>query len=186
MPEKPLQLETQNLILRPWQDSDATSLLGYVRNPLVGRAAGWMPPGEDAKSEKILKHILTRPITFILALKPTDYPLGSIALLLSDRSKLVKSTTEGEIGFWLGQEFWHHGYMTEALEAMLKYSFTVQKLTKLWYGYFSDNIKSRSLAAKFGFHYIYTRHYTYWPALHTIKSERVAMLTVAEWQTRQK
>jgi ribosomal-protein-alanine N-acetyltransferase len=182
MAKQILKMETANLWLRPWQNSDSAALFSYVLNPLVGRAAGWTPPGTDAKSELILKDILTRPDTFIIALKSENYPIGSIVLMSYGKSKLAKSPNEGEVGFWLGQEFWRHGYMTEALTAILEYSFSKKSLDKIWYGYFNENISSQNLAAKFGFRYAYTRNYSYWPALHAIKKEEVAVLTIQEWQ----
>ena len=112
-------METTNLLLRPWLDSDGDLLLSYILNPLVGTAAGWLPPGADDDSKQILKRILTRTDTFTIALKTENYPLGSIALMPFGKSKLAKSPREGEIGFWLGQEFWGQGYMSEAIAAML-------------------------------------------------------------------
>jgi len=177
-------METTNLLLRPLQDSDEELLLGYVLNPLVGEAAGWRPPNAGASGKRILAKILRHPNSFVVTLKPEDFPIGCIALMLYGKSKLAKNPTEGEIGFWLGQEFWGHGYMSEALEAMLAYSFTVKKLVKIWYGYFQENTQSEKLAAKFGFHYEYTRNYTYWPALHAIKVEKITALTSREWLAR--
>ena len=179
-------METTNLLLRPWLDSDGDLLLSYILNPLVGTAAGWLPPGADDDSKQILKRILTRTDTFTIALKTENYPLGSIALMPFGKSKLAKSPREGEIGFWLGQEFWGQGYMSEAIAAMLAYSFTVKKLSKLWFGYFAENTRSKKLSAKFGFQYAYTRPFAYWPALHTVKAEKITELTCEAWQKNKK
>ena len=179
-------METTNLLLRPWLDSDGDLLLSYILNPLVGPAAGWLPPGADEESKQILKNILTHPDTYIIALKAENYPLGCIALMPFGRSKLARDPREGELGFWLGQEFWGHGYMSEAPTAFLTYSFTVKKLSKVWFGYFAENTRSKKLSAKFGFQYAYTRPFAYWPALHTVKEEKITELTVEAWQKQQK
>ena len=34
-------LETERLILRPWEESDANDLFQYASNPEVGPIAGW-------------------------------------------------------------------------------------------------------------------------------------------------
>ena len=36
-------IETERLILRPWQESDAETLYTYARDPEVGPPAGWPP-----------------------------------------------------------------------------------------------------------------------------------------------
>ena len=36
-------LETERLILRPWQEEDAEALFEYARDPEVGPPAGWPP-----------------------------------------------------------------------------------------------------------------------------------------------
>lgn len=36
-------LETERLILRPWEEKDAAALYEYARDPRVGPAAGWPP-----------------------------------------------------------------------------------------------------------------------------------------------
>ena len=34
-------LETERLILRPWEESDAESLYEYAKDPQIGPIAGW-------------------------------------------------------------------------------------------------------------------------------------------------
>ena len=36
-------LETERLILRPWQEEDAGALYKYASDPQVGPIAGWPP-----------------------------------------------------------------------------------------------------------------------------------------------
>ena len=38
-----MKLQTNRLILRPWQESDAESLYKYAQNPNIGPMAGWPP-----------------------------------------------------------------------------------------------------------------------------------------------
>ena len=39
-------IETDRLIFRPWEDSDAEALFRYASDPDVGPRAGW-PPNKD-------------------------------------------------------------------------------------------------------------------------------------------
>ena len=36
-------METERLILRPWQESDAEALYKYAKDPEIGPAADWPP-----------------------------------------------------------------------------------------------------------------------------------------------
>ena len=36
-----MKLETQRLVLRPWEDEDAPALYKYAQDPRVGPIAGW-------------------------------------------------------------------------------------------------------------------------------------------------
>ena len=43
--------ETDRLILRPWEDTDADCLFEYASDPQVGPAAGW--PAHQSVSESL-------------------------------------------------------------------------------------------------------------------------------------
>lgn len=47
-------LETERLILRPFEDTDAESLYEYAKNPEVGPIAGW--PMDDIRTEHVNLH----------------------------------------------------------------------------------------------------------------------------------
>ena len=38
-----MQFETERLILRPWEETDAEDLFTYAKDPRVGSNAGWKP-----------------------------------------------------------------------------------------------------------------------------------------------
>lgn len=58
---------------------------------------------------------------------------------------------EAEIGYWLGESFWGKGYATEALQAMIAYSFEKLRLTRLLAGAYQENIPSQKVLEKRGF-----------------------------------
>ena len=57
----------------------------------------------------------------------------------------------GELGFWLGQDYWGHGFATEASRAVVTYAFTVGNLEALTSANFIDNPASARILAKLGF-----------------------------------
>ena len=57
----------------------------------------------------------------------------------------------GEIGYWLGKDFWHQGIMSQVLEMFIKEVFNKTNVTKLTSEVFSENIASQKTLEKAGF-----------------------------------
>ena len=55
------------------------------------------------------------------------------------------------IGYWLGEPYWGHGLMTEALSAVLDWYFDVTDADIVLSGVFDFNMASAALQMKFGF-----------------------------------
>ena len=52
-------LETERLILRPWEEKDANDLFQYASNPEVGPIAGWPVHTSVENSREIIKSYLS-------------------------------------------------------------------------------------------------------------------------------
>ena len=48
-------LETERLILRPWNETDAESLYEYAKDDRVGPIAGWPPHTSVENSREVIK-----------------------------------------------------------------------------------------------------------------------------------
>lgn len=57
-------LETERLILRPFEDTDAESLYEYGKNPEVGPIAGWPVHTSVENSLEIIRNVLSVPETY--------------------------------------------------------------------------------------------------------------------------
>lgn len=68
-------LQTQRLILRPWQESDAESLYQYASSPEVGPIAGWSVHTSVENSLQIIRDVLSAPETYALVNKNRAYLL---------------------------------------------------------------------------------------------------------------
>jgi len=60
-----------------------------------------------------------------------------------------------EIGYGLGNKYWHKGYMTEVVKAMLDYYFKSDFLT-VYASFFPENIASKRIMEKCGMTYSHT------------------------------
>ena len=50
-------LETERLILRPWDTTDAANLYEYAKDPAVGPIAGWPPHQDIAESRSVIENV---------------------------------------------------------------------------------------------------------------------------------
>lgn len=153
-------LETERLILRPWEETDAEECYKYAKDPQVGPIAGWPVHTSVDNSREIIKTVLSAPETYAVVLKTTGLPVGSIGLMLGKASNIGLPDTEGEIGYWIGVPYWGQGLIPEAVRELMKYGFEELKIEKMWCGYFDGNEKSKRVQEKCGFRYHHTKkHY---------------------------
>ena len=50
-------METERILLRPWQDSDVETLFKYASDPNVGPRAGWPPHKSVEESLEIIRTV---------------------------------------------------------------------------------------------------------------------------------
>ena len=149
-------LHTTRLLLRPWEVSDAQALYIQAHNPIIGKRCGWPAHKSLEESREIIENVLRRPHSFAICLSDNTL-IGSIGLLLQGESRLSVGENEAEIGYyWLGENFWGNGYMTEAALQIIHYAFEELLLTGLWAGVYKENIVSQRVVEKCGFRYHHT------------------------------
>ena len=59
-----MELFTERLILRPWNESDAEILYEYAKDDRVGPIAGWPVHTSVENSREIIKSVLSAPETY--------------------------------------------------------------------------------------------------------------------------
>jgi len=176
-----MTLKTDRLILRPWRETDAESLYEYAKNPDVGPVAGWPVHISIENSREIIKDVLSADETYAVTLKDSDRAIGSIGLMIGDKSSLSIAADEAEIGYWIGVPYWGQGLIPEAVRELMRYAFDDLGMTTLWCGYFDGNKKSKRVQEKCGFHFHYTETEKEWPLINAIKTQHVTRITKREW-----
>lgn len=171
-----MNLETERLILRGWQESDATELYEQAKDPRVGPIAGWPSHTSVENSLEVIKNVLMKDNNFALVLKSENKVVGCIGLMIGKDSNLSIKDDEGEIGYWIGVPYWGQGLVPEATREIIQYSFEDLKLKRLWCGYFDGNIKSKKAQEKCGFIYHHTNKNVPWPLMNDIRTEHVTVL----------
>lgn len=154
-------LETDRLVLRPWEEADAPTLYEYAKDPLVGPAAGWAAHTSVENSREIIKNVLSAPDTFALVLKErADDTVGSVGIFPSEYGA---AKGESEIGYWLGHPYWGRALIPEAVRELLRVCFSERGENRVWCAHFAGNEKSKRVIEKCGFSYVGRGEETSWP-----------------------
>ena len=172
-------LETERLILRPWEESDAEECYKYAKDPRVGPAAGWPVHTSEENSRQIIRDVLMAPETYAIVLKDTGLPIGSIGFHHND---LAEKDDEAELGYWLGVDYWGQGLVPEAGRELLRHAFEDLNLVRIWCGYYDGNEKSKRVQEKLGFKYQWATEDVPVPLLGEIRNGHVSLLTKEEWE----
>lgn len=178
-----MKLETQRLILRPWEDADAPVLYQYAKDPRVGPIAGWPVHTSVENSLEIIHGVLSEPETYAVVLKETGEPVGSVGIMLPPRGSAPMGAGEAEIGYWIGVPYWGRGLIPEAVEELLRRCFEELDCHTVWCSYFDGNEKSRRVQKKCGF----TDHRTITgepDPFNGISMIHFTRMTKAEWEAR--
>lgn len=139
-------IETERLILRPITISDALDVYEYAKNENVGKNAGFKPHESVEETKSIINGIL-KVNSLAIFLKEINKVIGVISL----EEKLDKIY---ELGYSLGEAYWHKGYCFEACKALIKYAFNSLNAYEIDAGTFLDNYRSEKLLLNLGFKYV--------------------------------
>lgn len=152
-----LTIETERLILRPWEEGDAEALFKYASDPAIGPIAGWAPHTSVENSLEIIRTVFSAPDVYAVVLKSTGEPIGCCGIMVYDSLHADDmKCDEAEIGYWIGKAHWGRGLIPEAVRALLARCFNELNLQAVWCGYYDGNLKSGRVCEKCGFRFHHT------------------------------
>ena len=129
-------IQTNRLVLRPHRASDAAALVALIGSESVSR---WLPrvphPYTVADAEAFMSR--ERREDEALAITLDDKLIGGCGIY-------------EELGYWLGEPFWGHGYATEAATALVDRYFAHTQ-DNLMSGHRTGNSASRRVLTRLGF-----------------------------------
>jgi RimJ/RimL family protein N-acetyltransferase len=144
-----MEILLQKSKLRYWKPDDAKSLAFHANNKIIAdnlRDAFPHPYTiEDAK--KWIEMILNKKDSIILAVEIDGNAVGGIGV--HQFEDVYRKTAE--IGYWLAEEFWNKGIISEAINALVEYSFKNLDIIRLQAGVFQSNEASKRVLVKCGF-----------------------------------
>lgn len=143
-------IETARLYLRPFTLADA---------PEVERLAGAFAVADTTLNiphpypEGIAVQWITRHpedvqrgdvLTWAISARLNGTLYGAIGLHINATHQ------HGEVGYWVGQPYWGHGYASEAATAVLGHGFSVLGLNRIYARHFARNPASGRVMQKIG------------------------------------
>jgi len=170
-----IRIETERLILRPWQENDLADFYEYAKVDGVGQMAGWKPHESLDESRVILDMFIREKKTLALELKENGKVIGSVGLEEPrPHPDGLEDSFGREIGYALSKDHWGRGLMTEAVKAVIGCCFRELNMDWLSCGHFEANHRSRRVIEKCGFRYI--KDFVYKTQLGTKESSRLYIL----------
>lgn len=179
-------LETERLILRRFDESDAENVYLYAKDPDVGPIAGWPPHKSVDESREVIRNVFSGSEAYAVCLKSDNKAIGAIELKLNGHTDMTEKDDECELGYWLGKPFWGQGIIPEAVREILRHAFEDIGMNKVWCGYYDGNVKSKRVQEKCGFRYQWTTPDVDVPLMNEIRIGHVSCLTKEEWEQMQK
>lgn len=154
-------LETALLMLRPLEMSDARKVRELAGSREVARNTASIPyPYPEGAAEEWIAEQAgddTR-IVFAIVESGSEELVGGIGLRLEPEHE------RGELGYWIGEEWWGRGYATEAAEAVVRFAFEELGLERVHARTFARNPASRRVLEKIGMRRegLLPRHFKKW------------------------
>lgn len=137
-------------LLRPWRKDDLEDLVYHADNLKIARFLRDNFPHPYTREDgiKFLDRMASvEGPTQVFAIEVEGRAVGGIGVhLMEDIYR-----KNAEIGYWLGEEHWGKGIMTQALGELVSYAFANFDVTRLFAIPFHDNPGSQKVLEKAGF-----------------------------------
>jgi len=145
------ELKTNRLLLRKFVSGDLDFIHTHFSNSKVSAFLYDNEPPEDINaSRQILDWCMdfasATHLRWCITLKDSSTPIGTCGFHRYD-----KTNNAAEIGYDLFPDYWHNGYMREALTAILSFGFEILALNRIYAFVSVHNAASNHLLETLGF-----------------------------------
>ena len=146
-----MELELSKSRLRPWKPGDEESLVRHANNRVIWRNLrdAFPHPYTLANAQHWIRSANPATPVTNFAIVVDGSAVGGIGLVLKDDV----FRRSAEIGYWLGEEYWGRGIVTEAVRAVTDYAFATFDLCRVYAGVFEWNHASMRVLEKAGYEY---------------------------------
>ena len=139
--------------IRKWELSDAKDLAAALSNRKVqdNLRDGLPYPYTEQDGKEFISAMLSADEneTFAFAITVDNMVIGSIGIFR--QGNIHRQTAE--LGYYIAEEYWGKGIMTEAVKQICEYVFVKSDIIRIYAGPFAYNIASCRVLEKAGFQY---------------------------------
>jgi len=144
-----MHLVLRSCTIRPWRLDDAESLVKHANNRKVwlGLRDKFPHPYTSEDARKFLEATVKSGPIKDFCIEVNGASVGGIGIHLG----IDVHRHTAELGYWLGEEFWVRGIMTEAVGAFSDFCFDTFSLRRVYAEPFANNRASARVLEKAGF-----------------------------------
>jgi RimJ/RimL family protein N-acetyltransferase len=142
-------IQREKYLLRPWHQDDAGSLVKHANNRNVAKNLrdGFPYPYALPDAKTWLNQLEQNKEDVILAIEVNGEAAGGIGLHgLKDVYRF-----NAEIGYWLSQDYWGLGIISDAVGIMVDLAFTKGRWLRVFATVYEHNLSSMRVLEKNGF-----------------------------------
>jgi RimJ/RimL family protein N-acetyltransferase len=132
LPRPPVSFGTARLVARPPRVDDGPAVFAaYASDPAVTRYLIWPAYERVEPLTAFLRECLAHwekgegHLAWLLCLKGTDTPIGTIGVTVSPRGRAL-------FGYALGRKYWGHGFAAEALTHLVDWALAQPAIHRAW------------------------------------------------------
>ena len=135
--------------LRPWELSDLQSLVRHANNPNIARymTNAFPHPYTEVNGTAFIAFASQQTPRNIFAITVNEEAVGGIGL--HHQSDIY--SRNAELGYWIGEDYWGKGIVTEAVRQMVSYGFHTWNIDRIFARPFGSNTASQKVLKKTGF-----------------------------------
>ena len=144
-------IEGRGFRLRRFSLADTSNLAYHANNANIAvRLQDRFPhPYMEEDARQFIEYALNAEMETVFAIEVDGEAAGAVGIMFQQD---VYSQS-GELGYWLGEEYWGRGIVSEAVKAMVKHAFSELGLRRIYARIFSNNIASKRVLEKAGFQF---------------------------------
>ena len=147
-------IATERLTLRRFTIEDAENMYyNWASDPEVTRYLTWQPHKSVEETAEILQqweagYSKNEFYQWAIELNDIEQPIGSISVV-----SLNEDVQSAELGYCIGKSWWHQGYTTEAVEAVIRFLMAEVGAGRVWSQHDVANPNSGEVMKKAGMDY---------------------------------
>ena len=135
-------------LLRPWEETDLSSLVKHANNIKIARylTNKFPHPYTEASGRSFIAYANSSP-GIIMAIEVEGEACGGIGIHLQD-DVYVKNA---ELGYWLGETYWNRGIISRAIREITTLAFSSLEIDRIYARPFGTNLSSQRVLQKVGY-----------------------------------